>query len=307
MSVILAKNFDINRISFSKTNVLKSGAKQAYVNYDGGKLLLQTPAKISLPFGVSSFEDKTKPQVPPVFSLDLSFRGSEHDSNLKTFYDSMEAIDKLMIDAAFTNSVAWFGKEKKRDVIAEELYSPIIKRSKDDKYPPTMKLKLPQRDGAFEAKFYDEGRKLFSNFDIKDILPRNSTVTCIIQCAGVWFAAGKFGLTWRAVQVMINSKPEALADFGFASDEGLDITQDVPVTSSSSIMAAVMPSTTDDNEVDDDEAFVQPTPAKEVAATPSYEDEEEDEEMAPIPVPKASVSKTPIVKKKVLVAPKKTA
>lgn len=304
MSVILAKNFDINRITFSKPNVLKSGAKQAYVNYDGGKLLLQTPAKVALPFGVSAFEDKTKPQVPPVFSLDLSFRGAEHDGPLKTFYESMEALDKVMIDAAFTNSVAWFGKEKKRDVIEEELYSPIIKRAKDDKYPPTMKLKLPQRDGAFDAKFYDEGRNQFNDFDIKDILPRNSTVTCIIQCAGVWFAAGKFGLTWRAVQVMINSKPEALADFGFASDEGLEFSEEaapraVP-TPKNNVMAAVMPS--DDNEVDDEEAFEEPPKKTSVAAPAPVEATSDDEEMEAAPVPKK-----PIMKKKVVVAPKKTA
>ncbi len=302
MSVTLAKNFDISRISFSKPNVLKSGAKQAYVNYDGGKLLLQTPAKVALPFGVSAFEDKTKPQVPPVYSLDLSFRGAEHDGPLKTFYESMEALDKLMIDAAFTNSVAWFGKEKKRDVIEEELYSPIIKRAKDDKYPPTMKLKLPQRDGAFDAKFYDESRNQFNNFDIKEILPRNSTVTCIIQCAGVWFAAGKFGLSWRAVQVMINSKPEALSDFGFASDEGLEISDEAPRAApqvKNNVMAAVMPS--DDNEVDDDEAFEEP-PAKPAPIAQPTPVDEEDEEMEAAPVPKK-----PIMKKKVAVAPKKTA
>jgi hypothetical protein len=289
MAVILSKNFDINNITFSKPAVLKSGAKQAYVNYNGGKLILQTPAKITLPFGVSEFKADDKSPLPGVFSLDLSFRDKETNPAMQQLYNAMAALDELMIDTAVERSTEWFGKAKKRDVIEEELYTRTVRRSKDDKYPPTMKLKLPQKDGVFDAKFYDENRSQFVDFDIKKILPRNSVVTCIIQCAGVWFAAGKFGLSWRAVQVMIHSKPQELGDFGFAADDGLELNV------ASSVTNAVMP-----EDVNDDEAFAEApekiskeaTP-KEPANTPAEDDL--DEEMEPEAIPKK-----PLVKKKVV-------
>lgn len=284
MAVILSKNFDINRITFSKPAVLKSGAKQAYVNYDGGKLILQTPAKITLPFGVSEF--KADDKSAPAYSLDLSFRDKDHNAALQQLYDAMESLDEMMIDTAVSKSAEWFGKPKAREVL-EELYTPTVRRSKDDKYPPTMKLKLPQKDGVFDAKFYDEKRTQFADFDVKRILPRNSVVTCIIQCAGVWFAGGKFGLSWRAVQVMIHSKPEELTDFGFAADDGLDLS-----TEAGSAVSAMMP-------VDDEEAFTEPVKeaVKNVVKEPVKEAEEEDldEEMEPEVVPKK-----PLVKKKVV-------
>lgn len=307
MSVILSKNFSVNSISFSKPAVLKSGAKQAYVNYNGGKLLMQTPPKFALPFGVSAFEDKTKPQNAPVYSLDLSFREKDTNAAVKTFYDAMMELDNLMMETAVSKSEEWFGKKKSREVL-EELYTPVVKKAKDDKYPPTMKLKLSQRDGAFDAKFYDEARNEYKDFDIKELLPRNSTVTCIIQCAGVWFAGGKFGLTWRAVQVMINSKPQELPSFGFAEDEGLELSD--AAVPAPSVVAAMMPSKPsaptpiEDNTVDDDEAFAEPPPVKKhiSVAPPAPESvaDEDDEEMEPAPVPKK-----PMIKKKVTVAAKK--
>jgi hypothetical protein len=279
MAVILSKNFDIGRITFSKPAVLKSGAKQAYVNYDGGKLILQTPAKITLPFGVSEF--KADEKSSPVYSLDMSFRDKDHNAALQQLYTAMESLDEMMIDTAVAKSAEWFGKPKAREVL-EELYTPSVRHSKDDKYPPTMKLKLPQKDGVFDAKFYDEKRTQYADFDIKRILPRNSVVTCIIQCAGVWFAGGKFGLSWRAVQVMIHSKPEELTDFGFAADDGLDLA----TAGESSAVSAMMP-------VDDEEAFSEPV--KNVAKEPVKEEEDLDEEMEPEVVPKK-----PLVKKKVV-------
>ena len=39
-----------------------------------------------------------------------------------------------------------------------------------------------------------------------DMITKLSNIACVIQCGGVWFANGKFGVTWRLVQAVV--KPQ---------------------------------------------------------------------------------------------------
>ena len=39
------------------------------------------------------------------------------------------------------------------------------------------------------------------------MIPKASNVAIVVQCGGIWFANGKFGVTWRLVQGLV--KPRA--------------------------------------------------------------------------------------------------
>ena len=43
---------------------------------------------------------------------------------------------------------------------------------------------------------------IFGNF----LITKLSNIACVIQCGGIWFANGKFGVTWRLVQAVV--KPQ---------------------------------------------------------------------------------------------------
>ena len=45
------------------------------------------------------------------------------------------------------------------------------------------------------------------DFDMVDAIPPKSHVSCLMECGGVWFANGKFGMTWKLFQGVV--KPRA--------------------------------------------------------------------------------------------------
>jgi len=69
-NTVLASNFNTQKLSFSQVRNLDSGGKQAYMNYDGGMFVIQTPS-MTLPYGMSAF-DKAGPIK---YSAEFSLRG----------------------------------------------------------------------------------------------------------------------------------------------------------------------------------------------------------------------------------------
>ena len=192
-----------------------------------------------------------------------------------------------MVDQGVKNSVAWFKGAKSRDVLSE-LYTTTVRFSKDSEgnvkpYPPTVKLQLRQRDGKFETLIYDDKKRPMTDVPLEEILVKGTLMTALVQCTGVWFAGGKFGLSWKAVQIRADKVPESIRGFAFL---------DGPATAAAAPALTRAPSAAppqtnsfaalhdDDDEVDDEEAVPSTQPA------PPAEEEEEE---APLPVPKKAV------------------
>lgn len=130
-NVVLASNFNTQKISFSQLRVLDSGGKQAYINYDGGMFVFQTP-NCGLPYGMSAF-DKAGPVK---YSVELSLRGYDDPSNkMKGFHDALSRLDEFMIDQGVKNSKQWFKSDLSRDVI-KAFYTPMVRLAKDKEGNP---------------------------------------------------------------------------------------------------------------------------------------------------------------------------
>ena len=86
-ATIKGKNIDLTKIEFSKPRVLDNGAKLVYMNYNGGRLSVQSPW-MTMPWNMSSItEDRDgKPLDYPKYSADLSFKGMENDPELQLFH-----------------------------------------------------------------------------------------------------------------------------------------------------------------------------------------------------------------------------
>jgi hypothetical protein len=108
------------------------------------------------------------------------------------------------------------------DVI-DALFSPMLKYPKDangepDKSrSPTLKVKLPLWSGEYKFDLFDtQNNKLLANTGGSDtpttLIPKGSEVACILICGGVWFANGKFGVTWKAYQIVV--KPSETLEKG---------------------------------------------------------------------------------------------
>jgi hypothetical protein len=293
--VILPASFNASKLSISQPKVLESGGKMAYLNYgDARSLLFQTPS-LSSPFGMNVF-DKAG---PPKYSIDLALSGYQENPKVKAFYKALSDLDEYMVDQGVKNSKLWFKSDMKREVVSA-FYTPCVKFGRDKEgnqtpYPPNFKIQLRRtRDGnEFECQFYDHkskndpNAKALKGVPIEEMLVKKVEVTALVQCTGVWFAGGKFGVSWKAVQMRLDSVPEGLRGYGFQDEEF-------------SSRPAPAPAVEDE---DEDEVATAPAPAPAHASSSADVDEEnddEDEEVAPAPVPK----KTIITKKKVVATKK---
>ena len=314
-NVVLASNFNTQKCSFTQPKVLDNGGKQAYINYDAGMFVFQTPS-CSLPYGMSAF-DKAGPIK---YSVELSLRGyDDAASKMKPFYDALTRLDEFMIDQGVKNSKAWFKADLSRDVI-KAFYTPMIRIPLDKDgnrkpYPPTIKLSLRQKRDSqeFDVKCFDEKKQPYTGIPLEELLVKSAQMTCLIQCTGVWFAGSKFGLSWKLVQAIITSLPQNSRNFTFVDDGEIS----APVAAPSK--KAPAPPVEDEaeeeeeeeEEEDEDESFKAP-PAKQsvvaammpkaVAPPPkvveTIDDAADDAEPVPVPKKAGTVIKKKIVAKK---------
>ena len=305
-NIVLPSTFNSKaKISVSAPKVLPSGAKQAYFNYDGQRLVMQTAAEMSSPFGLN-VADK---YGPPEYSGGLSFRGHEQNTEVKQFMDAISFIDEFMINEGVKNSKLWFKDSLGREVV-KAFYTPTLKYSKDKDgnvldYPPTIRLKLRKFGEEFETKFYDNDGTPHKDVPIEDLLVKGSQMTAIIECAGIWFAGSKYGLTWRAKQIAIPRSSSKISGFAF---KGLKAR---PAAAAADVEVEDAEEDADEEEVDDAAAFRAPPKASVVAAVlppkPSVVatvtavaaavDDEEGDDVEPAPAPKKTIIKKKIVTK----------
>jgi hypothetical protein len=235
----LPSEIDASTTEFGPVKILDNGGKTVNVSHDGQSLKLET-GSLKLPYGLNVF-DKTL-GAPVKYSVDLSLDDSA--AELKNF---LEAFDERMIDAGVENAQKWFKMPNASREVVKAFYTPLVKYSRDAQgnpkpYPPTFKVNLrPRRfkNGApadlpaaanaaarFEAEFYNAAERdakgnptLFPrDATLDQLLSKRTFVTAIIQCSAVWFAGGKFGTTWSAVQFRVDSQPDQIRGPAFRSD-----------------------------------------------------------------------------------------
>lgn len=310
-AIIYPSTFNSKSITISAPRVLQSGAKQAYLNYDGGRMVIQSAVAMSSPFGLNAFQNQ---QGQNEYSVDLSFRGQEQRPELQEFKAVLEQLDELMINEGVKNSKAWFKADLNREVI-KAFYTPTLKYSKDKEgnvlsYPPNMKVKLPKKNGEWDTKFYDLKGTPYKGVPVEDLIVKGTQITAIVECGGVWFAGSKFGLTWRAKQIAIHKLPEKVGEFAFKGlgsapapqeeedeDEKEEIDDDAVFSQAShtsqkpSVVAAMLPQASQS----------QPAAASHASQPQSQSvDDEDADDVEPVPVPRKT-----IVKKKVVVPARK--
>ena len=286
-------------VEIEKDGKRQAVGKKAFLNYNGERLVIQSATSMKIPFGLSVFKAEGGGQDK--YSINLSFNGYQQAGEVKSFYDAAVALDKAVVEEAFKNSKAWFGKDKSREVL-QEFYTPSIKFGKDESkdYPPTMKLNLKKTGATFDTKIYDVTGKRMTGIPMEELLAKGTQVTALIEAADVWIAGtGKFNIRWNVTQLVVHKMADKGADFAF---KGLGITPEASNSSSSSNSASAAVEETEDNPVDDEEEAELTAPAANVSVVAAaLEDDDDEEGEAPPPPPKKAVT---ITKKKPVVAKK---
>jgi hypothetical protein len=213
-SVILTNDFiPATHVNYLKAKTNKSGGKSV-----GIRLMLELP--LMLTWGAQKFVDEVTGRT--TYKMSLQFPRNEYstpetDVCLKKF---IELENKIKADAT-TNSMEWFNrpKDKMPAQVVDALFHPMLTWTKDPATgerdmtkSPTLNIKLENYDG-FNCEIYDVNEKLlFPNKDDPEItpltlIPKAINTACVIQCGGIWFAGGKFGVTWKLFQCVVQPRP----------------------------------------------------------------------------------------------------
>lgn len=184
MNFINVADFDSTKLKFSKSKNT-SGRRFILAYYDKKSFGLKFP-QLRIPF-----DSKVNQYGQLEVNVSLG-------SNTELI-DTLNVLDEQM--KIFAEEHSWGDVE----------YCPMVKESTNGDYPPTIKMKIPVKDGIVKTSFYDISKKRLpadTEEDVVKLMKKGAYIQTAIGCVGVWFNDERFGLTWKAEQIRIMSSPE---------------------------------------------------------------------------------------------------
>ena len=206
-------------MKYTKPKVNSVGGRSVGIVNSKTSTVLNLSSPLMLTWGVQDFTDEKSGKVSYDLALQFPNDGFETPAT-KKFLANIAAFEKRIKEDAITNSKEWFSKPKMTSDAVDALWTPILKYPKnkdtleaDTTRAPTLKVKLPFWDGQWkELELYDvDMQPIFPDalnpaLSPKDLIAKGSHIAVSIQCGGIWFANGKFGVTWKLFQAIVKPK-----------------------------------------------------------------------------------------------------
>ena len=215
--IVDGTDFSVNSsVKYTKPKVNPSGGKSiGILNSQMNKgLYISTP--LMLTWGVNEYTDDKSGRK--TYDMSLQFPKEEYKTEpVEKFLKSMREFESKIKTDAIENSKEWMNKTKMSSEVIDALWTPMLKYPKDQETgefdytrAPTLRLKIPVWDGEWKVELYDVDRKpLFPNEQgllPTDLISKGSNIATVMLCGGIWFANGKFGVTWKLVQAVVKPK-----------------------------------------------------------------------------------------------------
>ena len=196
---------------FTKPKTNNSGGKSIGILNSNTKksIFMQTPVMMN--WGVNTYDNPNGKS----YDFSLQFPREEFSSTeTNEFLDMLSKFEDNVKEKAQENPRDWFGKASMSKEVIDALWSPMLKYPKDndtgepDKTrSPTLKVKLPVWENEFKFEVFNvDGELLLPNENgdgPESFIEKGSNTACILQCGGIWFANGKFGVTWKLFQTVV--------------------------------------------------------------------------------------------------------
>ena len=196
-----AADISVNSITFSAPKTTGNGGKAIYVNYNDKPLLVQTP-EMHAPFGMSVWQDDAGSK----FSTELSFRDAESNPDIAAFHSFISDLETLVKAESATS--AWFK--------TSATYTSIL-RQNNAQYPANMKFTVPSADGRINIPIINADTDEEMEISENNIgVFKGSKMSIIASCTGVWNHGTRFGISFRALKILLRPnmyvKAYSLAD-----------------------------------------------------------------------------------------------
>ena len=206
-------------MKYTKPKVNSVGGRSVGIVNAKTSTVLNLSSPLMLTWGVNDFTDDKTGKVSYDLALQFPNEGFETPAT-KKFIANMAAFEKKIKEDAIANSKEWFSKPKMTADAVDALWTPVLKYPKnkdtleaDMTRAPTLKVKLPFWDNTWkELELYDtDMQPIFPDpmnpaLSPKDLIAKGSHIAVSIQCGGIWFANGKFGVTWKLFQAIVKPK-----------------------------------------------------------------------------------------------------
>jgi hypothetical protein len=254
-----------------------------------------------LTWGVNQFVDEKTGKIS--YDMSLQFPDEDrYDDAIRKFFNNIRELEHKVKEDAIANSKDWFGRPKMSAETTDALFTPMLKYPKDKSTletdygrAPTFKIKLPCWEGVWKnIDLYDMDRRLMfpvptnPSLSPGDFIQKGSQIAVGIQCGGIWFAGGKFGVTWNLIQGLIKPKLSYRGTCGIELPGEAPLSVPVPAPAPV-VLKAPEPECDDDDEEEEEED----TPVMRTASVP----------VAPKPAPApaaAAAADEPASKKKIV-------
>jgi hypothetical protein len=314
MSIIKAINLDLNKVSFSDVKTDNHGRKMVYVNYNGGKIMVQTP-KMYVPNGIKRWRKKdATDNKDDSFELELSFGGEDkEDKNsleIREFHNKLEQFDDLVKKTIMAKSKEWLGKQKvSMETIEDAYYAPSVKVPTDKDgtildYPSRVRAKLDRERESdsenFTGRFlsnkrfktpvlmFDESKTALdlneNNFD--SVVPKGSQIICVLELVYLSITT-KVSAKWKLVQGKVSKNQQSITSYAMIDEDSQpdDLDTDGGVVEATKALSLGEESL----EAAEEEEVVEEEEEEEDAEEEVVEEEEEEvvEEVVVSPPPKA--------------------
>jgi hypothetical protein len=216
--VVSVNEWAPTQVKFMQPKINERGGKSINIISGQTNRSLHISTPLLMTWGISDFVDEKTGESDGKYSMTLNFPNEEYANNsTREFLQKLKDFENTVLDAAVKHSEVWWGEEMSREV-AKHTFFPFIKYSKsketkkvDLSKPPSIRAKVPYYDGRWAVEIYDPQMKtLFPcenpNITPIDLVPKLSSVACVLQCGGIWIGGKGWGLTWKLIQCIVKPK-----------------------------------------------------------------------------------------------------
>lgn len=219
--VLSGVNFNADKdVLYTKPKVNANSGKSVGILNAHTKKSMFVSTPLMLTWGANCFEDEKTGKK--TYDMSLQFPNKDYpNEESEKFLENMQKLEAKFKADAITNCKEWMNKAKLSADVIDALWTPMLRypKDKDTGEPdysraPTLRIKIPYWDEKFTSEIYDlDQKKLFPTEDSVDevgtlmaLIPKAINIATLIQCGGLWFANGKFGVTWKLFQAVVKPK-----------------------------------------------------------------------------------------------------
>lgn len=198
--MITTTTFDPALLHVSGAKLTHSGGTGINLTYGADKkpLVFRTPFMLS--FGINTWTGGCGGGGTPHHSTTLSFYGQPAED---PFFQVLAAMDQWLLQTASQRTWEWLKSKSLPLERLQEQHFRTLRVSSDG--VPNIKFNLKTTTAGFSTLFFLANSKthLTTTEDLTRHFVKGTLAAGLIQCAGIWVKDGRFGLSWKLMQMML--------------------------------------------------------------------------------------------------------